>query len=790
MSQDDPDVITFSRPNTPEGGSQGPRAEICGSRASRRDGPGTFRKHQCLNQVYKVGRWEQGNRSITCKACHKQQTTNRLHRLFGHIQDCAEISDEIKSEFFKLGPIVTSSKFTDRVNLRRNLKLVASIMEGGLCMGLVELRNFKSFVKDLNPRFKMSTRHEISSYLIPMMNVEIEKRFIGSVKFMIDFTLSIEFDHWKDLSHRSFLGVIATRPDGYRYLLELENVSREGHAADVTIKVILGVLAKFPAMKINALISDSASSCKRARVKLCQEQNYRHLFEHRCIAHLVNNIGDKIAKMDPFKDVIDVTGSISSPLSTDVTFLERVRLARLQRIKKPCKTRWYATVDMLESFERLKTIVIEYLEEMKLQRRRESIERLESMLEILNEPEFWSDLTMSIRYLRPLAKCIATIEKADSSLSEAVRSLLEYARFLLSRDQSDRFAIAALTAFFDHFNRDKLGDSEYNMLLAAYFMDRRYKMDYITDDGIEAVLKALGVVANLSGLPSISSESIELALYDNFRQFCDQRGPLSKKADPTMKPSEWWKAQPDSVGILRVVGMRLGNLKATSANIERIFSIIRLTQGLNRTNYKIETLKSIVRGKLSMLQGDLDDELYELLSRKDETEKVPIPTLYERRSRCNQDHDLSERQNEETNEQIIVGLSTAIISHIRQFQMFINFAQIVDLHEDSIDSDRHLSENNLVERLVQRFRQDKCSTLSSQLSSMAENLEFGNESIDSDFSSLEPDGEDMEIDDSFVDSIVNDSFSSTENQSNQRFSSQANQSDVSGSSRFSGQPGE
>lgn len=134
---------------------------------------------------------------------------------------------------------------------------------------------------------------------MPELRVEHSvHRMLGLVRSSDDYFLSIEFDHLSDFSHRSILAIIATTSNGARIMIALEDASLYGKTADDIVEPLKKNLDQFPKAKINSIISDSASSCKKAREELTKDPDFQHIIQHRCLAHLLHSMGDKFSE-DP-----------------------------------------------------------------------------------------------------------------------------------------------------------------------------------------------------------------------------------------------------------------------------------------------------------------------------------------------------------------------------------------------------------------------------------------------------------------------------------------------------------
>lgn len=57
---------------------------------------------------------------------------------------------------------------------------------------------------------------------------------------------------------------------------------------------------------INAIVSDEASNCRKARELLCKEHKKHNWIEFRFMAHIFNLIGYRMSKSDVIQDIGDL----------------------------------------------------------------------------------------------------------------------------------------------------------------------------------------------------------------------------------------------------------------------------------------------------------------------------------------------------------------------------------------------------------------------------------------------------------------------------------------------------
>jgi len=562
-----------------------------------------FKKLPSLAAVFtKIGYDKNRQTVATCSGCFEQLITNRASRFAGHVKRCKSLSESTK--------LAVAAEV--RTNLRSNapgkdfdlnLELTRMIVRNCLSLRVLDCPHLKTICERGFPDTRMISREELSSRYIPIISENVESAFFSALKTQSDYILSIEFDHWQGKCKRSILGMVATLNDGKRYLLDLEDVSLKTHSSLAVVESLKKVLGSIPSLKINSIISDSASNCKGARERLVEDKEYSHIIQHRCFAHYLNLIGKRFSEDGCTDFLLECATELSSYISNNTRLSAKLRNSNTNKVSKATPVRWYSNVDMLES---LRDAREEVLKHVGCRRDREA-ERLQT----LNDSLFWDDLNRTIAIMRPLANCIAIAERADGCLSEAVHELLEFASSIFSQSWEDELILGAISSFLSYFNSKKLGD-ELGLMLAAYFLDRRYSMNYITKKGGAIIIRALVMIAKRM---KMGKDVIESILFKEVLDYREGRENFGIPAGAEEKPRDWWNNQPES--FLKHIAMRLANLRSSSANIERTFSILGLIQGERRMNFSMASLTDLARAKISMIESRKDQELYDSIQPED-----------------------------------------------------------------------------------------------------------------------------------------------------------------------------
>lgn len=161
---------------------------------------------------------------------------------------------------------------------------------------------------------------------------------------------------------------------------------------------------------------------------------------------------------------------------------------------------------------------------------------------------------------------------------------------------ADSFTTAPKKEKHQALQSNYLGQIEISLWIAAYTLDRRFKLDYISKKGIELCLRAITRILMKSGYTIEQVKStlyIEFVYYRNFK-----RGYRMT----TSKPIGWWNEK-EGCGLLARVGQRLAHLKASTANIEHTFSSIKSIQGDNRSCISRELIIHTARIKIYHKDG-------------------------------------------------------------------------------------------------------------------------------------------------------------------------------------------
>lgn len=541
-----------------------------------------FKKIPSLNKVFV----KPNKTTSICKPCGKELNTVEYHRLLTHLKLCPKMDSATKLEFSDehINVVTKKLKTKSTKDAKLNELWARFMVDNNVALRCAESKSFKNFISEATPGWKSANRKTYSSFYIPAMSNSIKDTLTMMIRQHGDDFVALEFDHWTDINGRSFLGIVFSFPSGNRYLKTLEDVSLVGHSAEMTIPYVKRALKSLPSYSINSIVSDSDSACRLTRELIVGDQDFKRVIQHRCMAHLFNRMGNLFDTGSGMKKVNAWASRVTLTINKVSRLGALLRERECRKPKSACPTRWYSTINMLESLLESKSEILQSLNELPKGLK----------LSWINNETYWKMIDRAIVIMRPLIDCIAISERKDGSLGEAVSSLLRYARDIMESDWNDPLKLEAVSAFLVYFGPAKLGIDEFGLMLTAYALDRRNKCDYLTEEGLDLVFKTLTNLLNKSGL---ASPNINQVLLQEFTLYSMLGGQFSREQPEDQQALDWW-AEISSCSTLKILAARIARLRSSSANIERTFSTLRLIQGTRRANLSIETLVHLTRIKI------------------------------------------------------------------------------------------------------------------------------------------------------------------------------------------------
>lgn len=533
-------------------------------------------------------------KSSTCMACNTEYKTQEINRLLKHAINCSKVNEDIKyiisQEINRRNPEFSHHNFGPDTQ-SMNFILTKMLIKNDLAFSLTECPYFQFLLKQarqMRVEWKLPTRRQLTENYLSSVNRAVIGKYKSLISGCQDYSISIEFDLWEDARSRSIMAVVLTFGDGSKHLLSLKDLSDVRHTGEIIHRELQRSLEGIPLTKLNSIVSDSASNCKVARRLLLSSSDFSHLIQHRCFAHNLNLMGKKLTASPAFSIYIFWAMQLRAVVTGNRVLAAKFTNAGINRIPKPLEVRWYSHINILEMLEKSGQKILEVIDS--------ESDTQDEIFQKFRDDKFMSNLRLCISILRPLCNCIAIAERDDGTIGETFNAILVYCKSIAVADWSNEFIAAAIEAFILYFGPAKL-DGEFGLILTAYFLDRRFMRNFVTDAGIEFIFKTITSLATKSGLSSAATMDI---LSAEFLDYCEQSGDFNEHQDESKKAVDWWRSRREVPGFLRLIALRLANLKSSSANTERCFSNLKNIQTIKRTQLTIEHMLQIEQIKLSL----------------------------------------------------------------------------------------------------------------------------------------------------------------------------------------------
>lgn len=527
-------------------------------------------------------------RDARCKGCLEIILHAKVDRVITHSTKCCESDPNLVASLkaqlqnyrdtHELKRTASGRNKSETEKFFRDLDdaLLEFVATASLPISIIENASFKHLIKILEPAYKVPTRRRFSSKLLPEKAANCKKIGFSQLKKCSNYTLTIEFDGWVSSAGASLLAFTATTKEGYSTLIDLVDVSavRKDACALADRAAIAIEKSGIPLNRINAVITDEASNCKKAR-ELIVSSLSTHVLEYRCLAHVGNLIIGLMSKCPSTFTTLKTLMASVREIRGNKILIAALREARARIPTNPSPTRWYTTSGSIDS-------LLAIYPDLEILARRPEFHG-EKWTNLIKDTSFWSNLRGLRKYYDQLSAFIGYSERSDSKLSIAIRQLLEYGKFLFRLPEETQFKHAAIMAYVTHFCRLNL-----DLMLAVYFMDPNQKCTYLTP----RAMKKAKVQVTATFIEIGNDTQIGPSVLKEISMYLD----LSRIVEPIEDHYEWWESA--RLPLLKTIGMRFASLHASSANTERIFSALNQIVSPDRNRLNIETIHNLIAIKI------------------------------------------------------------------------------------------------------------------------------------------------------------------------------------------------
>ena len=260
------------------------------------------------------------------------------------------------------GPVVTHTFNQKRLDRR----CVRWIIIAEMPFRVVDQEDFRDFIRDLNPKYKLPNRHKVAAAVLELYVEEKAK-----IKSVIEgLRVSITTDTWTSIQMINYMVITAHFLDTNwglhkRILNFVQVTSHKGDDIGRCLEVCLndwGIDKVFSITVDNASANDTAIAYMKRRLKsngtLLLDGAHLHM---RCACHILNLIvkdgmTELSCEIDAIRNCVKFIHSSPARLESFREYCVLLRFDRMSSIPFDVVTRWNATYEMLNSAFKFKEV--------------------------------------------------------------------------------------------------------------------------------------------------------------------------------------------------------------------------------------------------------------------------------------------------------------------------------------------------------------------------------------------------------------------------------------------------
>ncbi|KAM2197142.1 hypothetical protein EV1_000638 [Malus domestica] len=249
---------------------------------------------------------------------------------------------------------------------RLDMKCVKWIIKAEMPFRAVDQEDFRDWIHDLNPKYKLPNRHKVAAAVLELYFTEKEK-----IKRVVDgLRVSITTDTWTSIQNINYMVVTAHFLDNdwalhKRILNFVQITSHKGDDIGRCLEVCLntwGIDKVFSITVDNASANDTAIAYMKRRLKsngtLLLDGAHLHM---RCACHILNLIvkdgmTELSREIEGIRNCVKFIHSSPARLETFREYCVLMRFDRMSNIPFDVVTRWNATYEMLNSAFKFKQV--------------------------------------------------------------------------------------------------------------------------------------------------------------------------------------------------------------------------------------------------------------------------------------------------------------------------------------------------------------------------------------------------------------------------------------------------
>ncbi|RWS21025.1 uncharacterized protein B4U80_11953 [Leptotrombidium deliense] len=377
--------------------------------------------------------------------------------------------------------------------------------------------------------------------------------------------------------------------------------------AELVESELLDVITKEGMQKVTAIVTDNGKNMVSAvkNITSCNER----IIGVRCSAHVFNLLIQDIAKTKSVNICLRLAKEVVKEIITSKakkgwfkeewhTHLQDNMLPNTSlTLSVNAATRWYSIHSMLAILVKAKAVL------RKMAIRDPTNKNLVSLSsetrKYILKDKFWTQVKTFKDMFELLIKAIACVESNNALLSDAVNAFFEVRDKLLNDTklreyfphESERNIV--LMSFTKRCSTEFI--SEYH--LVAFYLDPRFREYSLPEETVFSIMTTLEDYARKLGFIACERDKDDIA--DALCDFRERKKIFSCSLLSTSDPNRFWKrlVTYNSVKKLAMVACRLFSIPASSAGVERNFSIQGKVHSKDRNRLSKEKVERLMKVK-------------------------------------------------------------------------------------------------------------------------------------------------------------------------------------------------
>lgn len=481
-------------------------------------------------------------------------------------------------------------KITPEQNKAIDVLLSRAIYATSAPLHLVDNPYWIDFFKALRPAYKPPTRYNISNKLLDDEVSRITDQ--NTICIADSKVLGIMCDGWTNVRNESIVNIVVTTPKPIFYKSLSTGVQR--HSGEYLADLIISVIEELGPRKVFGVVTDNAKNMKKAWGIISKK--YPHITTYGCVAHGLNLLINDIINLDSFKEIIEdgkeVINNIRRGHITKAIFEQKrkeANNANSMALALPVVTRWGSVVHFLKSLLVNKQII----RSMNVDEAIEKDIKL-NVKKTISSPIFWKKIEHFYCLMSPVAKWIEKIESDSpqlsvvpiifSELKKSFEDTLKSNSILKSNEKHIMEALA---------NRKEFCVGKIHK--AANILNPKFLGKTFNSDDHEDAVQFIYQLAK----QMISLEIDARKVISDFTHFKSKTEQFSKHKEYLWVAAEdtsaidWWAAFCSDTELSKIA-VKLLSLPATSAAVERTFSIYKDVHSTKRNKLLNERASNLV----------------------------------------------------------------------------------------------------------------------------------------------------------------------------------------------------